>query len=169
MVMSGACSEQSIIMRRSSGYRSPQKHGEGVPESDELAARWYRKAADHFRDAGGVWEARVRLAYMYRDGHLKPDYVEAYMWFAVVGSSVDPPTDEDMKWAARHMTKAQIAQAQRMARDWVKRHTRQPENVAQALLASPIVPTPAIYRRRAAEAFTSEQNMLRYLRMHRIC
>ena len=37
------------------------------------------------------------------------------------------------------------------------------------LLASPIVPTPATYRRRAAEAFTSEQNMLRYLRMHRIC
>jgi len=37
------------------------------------------------------------------------------------------------------------------------------------LLASPIVPTAAAYRRRAAEAFTSELNMLRYLRMHRIC
>ena len=37
------------------------------------------------------------------------------------------------------------------------------------LLASPIVPTAAAYRRRAAEAFTSEQNMLRCLRMHRIC
>ena len=37
------------------------------------------------------------------------------------------------------------------------------------LLASQIVPTAATYRRRAAEAFTSEQNMLRCLRMHRIC
>jgi hypothetical protein len=37
------------------------------------------------------------------------------------------------------------------------------------LLASPIVPTAATYRRRAAEAFTSELNMLRCLRMHRIC
>jgi hypothetical protein len=37
------------------------------------------------------------------------------------------------------------------------------------LLPSPIVPTAATYRRRAAEAFTSEQNMLRCLRMHRIC
>ncbi len=37
------------------------------------------------------------------------------------------------------------------------------------LLASPIVPTAAAYRRRAAEAFTSELNMLRCLRMHRIC
>src|SRR5271157_2670439 len=38
-----------------------------------------------------------------------------------------------------------------------------------SLLASPIVPTAAAYRRRAAEAFTSELNMLRCLRMHRIC
>ncbi len=38
-----------------------------------------------------------------------------------------------------------------------------------SLLASQIVPTATTYRRRAAEAFTSEQNMLRCLRMHRIC
>jgi hypothetical protein len=37
------------------------------------------------------------------------------------------------------------------------------------LLPSPIVPTAAAYRRRAAEAFTSELNMLRCLPMHRIC
>ena len=37
------------------------------------------------------------------------------------------------------------------------------------LLASQTVPTAATHRRRAAEAFTSEQNMLRCLRMHRIC
>jgi hypothetical protein len=38
-----------------------------------------------------------------------------------------------------------------------------------SLLASPIVPTAAAYRPRAAEAFTSELNMLRCLRMYRIC
>ena len=37
------------------------------------------------------------------------------------------------------------------------------------LLASQIVPTAAAYRRRAAEAFTSELNRLRCLRLHRIC
>ena len=36
------------------------------------------------------------------------------------------------------------------------------------LLTSPIVPTAATYRRRAAEALSSEQNMLCYLSMHRI-
>jgi uncharacterized protein len=100
--------------------------GEGVPESDSLAASWYRRAADHIRDGvGGVWEAEVQLAYMYRDDRLPKDYVQAYMWFAIVGSSVVPPTDDDLNRVALHMTKAQIAQAQRMAEDWIKRHTRQ--------------------------------------------
>jgi hypothetical protein len=62
---------------------------------------------------------------MYRDGRLPKDDVQAYMWFAIVGSSVDPPVDSDMKRIARRMTKAQIAQAQRMAEDWISRHTRQ--------------------------------------------
>jgi TPR repeat protein len=64
--------------------------GEGVPESNSLAASWYRKAADHSpARLGGVWEAEVPLAYMYRDGRVK-DKVQAYMWFAIVGSSVAP-------------------------------------------------------------------------------
>ena len=106
--------------------------GEGVPESNSLAASWYRKAADHSPAFfGGVWEAEVQLTYMYRDGRLK-DKVQAYMWFAIVGSSLDPPTDGgDMKQIAVHMTRAQIVQAQRLAEDWIKRHPWQREtNVA---------------------------------------
>ena len=103
--------------------------GEGVPESDEIAARWYRKAADHFSDVSGVWEAEVQMNYMYRDGRLRKDYVEAYMWAAIVGFSANPPADSDMKRTARNMTKAQIAEAQRRAEDWIKRHRSQPQNV----------------------------------------
>lgn len=66
--------------------------GEGVPESDVTAARWYRKAADHSPSyLGGIWEAEVQLAYMYRNGRLPKDDVQAYMWFAIVGSTTDPP------------------------------------------------------------------------------
>ena len=103
--------------------------GEGVPESDEIAARWYRKAADHFSDVSGVWEAEVQMNYMYRDGRLRKDYVEAYMWAAIVGSSGNPPDDSDMMRCARHMTKTQIAEAQRRAEDWIKRHKPLPQNV----------------------------------------
>jgi hypothetical protein len=79
---------------------------------------------------GGVWEAEVQLAYMYRDGRLK-DKVQAYMWFAIVASTADSPPDDDMKRVARHMTRAQIIQAQRLAEDWIKRHPwQQQTNVA---------------------------------------
>jgi TPR repeat protein len=100
------------------------EEGEGVPENYSWAATWYRKAADHVPEyLGGVWEAETQLAYMYRDGHLPEDNVQAYMWFAIVG--------DDMKRVAQHMTKAQILQAQRMAEDWIKRHPRQlPSEVA---------------------------------------
>jgi hypothetical protein len=54
------------------------------------------------------------------------------MWFAIVGSAVVPTDDDEMKWAAEHMTKAQIAQAQRMAEDWIKRHTAKPVDLVQA-------------------------------------
>jgi len=96
--------------------------GEEVQQSDTTAASWYRKAADHFPQwVGGVSEAVAQLANMYRDGRLKDD-VQAYMWFAVIGSSWNPSSDDDVKGIARHMTQAQIAEAQGMAKDWIKRH-----------------------------------------------
>ena len=96
-----------------------------------MAASWYRKAADYSpAHLGGVWEAEVQLAYMYRAGRVK-DKVQAYMWFAIVGPTVAPPTDNDMKQVAQHMTRAQIVQAQRLAEDWIKRHPWQRQtNVA---------------------------------------
>jgi hypothetical protein len=111
------------------------EEGKGVPESDSLAASWYRKAADHFPHpghVGGIWEAEVQLANLYRHDRLPKDDTEAYMWFAIVGSSVVPADDYDLKWAAQHMTKAQIAQAQRMAEDWIKRHTATTVDLVQA-------------------------------------
>jgi hypothetical protein len=107
------------------------ENGEGVPESDVVAASWYRKAADHFSDVSGVRQADVQLAYLYRDGHLPKDYVEAYMWLAIVGSSVDPPVTDEIKGVAQQMRKTQIAEAQRRAEDWIERHTRQSRTLAQ--------------------------------------
>ena len=50
---------------------------------------------------------------------------------AIVGSSVDPPTDDDIKKVARRMTQTQIAEAQRRAEDWIKRHTLQQASIAK--------------------------------------
>jgi TPR repeat protein len=110
--------------------------GEGIPENFEIAARWYRKAADHFpfipgMRVGGVFEAEGRLVDLYRNGRLKRDYGQAYLWSAILDSSLAPATDQDVQWAAQHMTKTQVAEAQHRAEDWIKRHTPKATNVTQ--------------------------------------
>jgi uncharacterized protein len=92
--------------------------GEIVPQNYLEAATWYRKAAEHFPNFGGAGEGQNSLADLYRQGRLPANYVDAYMWFAIVGSI------DDMKRAAKHMTRSQIAEAQGRARQWMKTHPR---------------------------------------------
>jgi TPR repeat protein len=106
--------------------------GEGIPESNTVAARWFRRAADHTPSyLGGVWEAKVELANMYHDGRLPKDVVQEYMWSAIVSAYSNNPTDDEIKKLARHMTKAQLGEAQRLARDWITRHPLEPEILAR--------------------------------------
>jgi TPR repeat protein len=104
------------------------EEGEVLPESNERAAYWFKKAADHFSDIHGVFSAEVQLAYMYHDERLKGNDIDAYMWFAVVDSSVDPPvepaTDDNIRRVASRMTDLEIVEAQQRAKDWIKRHPR---------------------------------------------
>ena len=102
--------------------------GEGVPKRNDRAAYWFKRAADHYSDISGVFEAEVELAYMYRDGRLTGNDVEAYMWFTVLDSLVDPPidtaTDDDLEKVGERMTPTNIATAQQRARDWINHHPR---------------------------------------------
>ena len=54
--------------------------GVGVPQDDEEAAKWYRKAAEQ-----GFPPAQFSLGYMYYRGQgVLQDYVEAVKWFRKV-------------------------------------------------------------------------------------
>jgi TPR repeat protein len=93
--------------------------GWGVPRNLVQAARWRRKAADQ-----GYAEAQVWLGKNYRDGEGVPrNYVLAYMWYSLaaaspIGIGYDAPGSRD-RLAAR-MTPDQIAEAQRLAREWTR-------------------------------------------------
>jgi uncharacterized protein len=100
--------------------------GEGVAKNDVVAGRWFKTAADHLSSVPGVWEAEVELAYMYRDGRLRDGDIEAYTWLAIVDGSLVPPISDDTDLLARHMSKRDIAEAQRMASDWIETHSRKP-------------------------------------------
>jgi hypothetical protein len=90
------------------------RNGRGVKQSDTEAAKWFRRAADQ-GDANAQW----RLGDLYRLGQGVPqDYVLAHMWFNLSASRGDTTALVLRDLVAKLMTKEQIAEAQRLARDW---------------------------------------------------
>jgi TPR repeat protein len=94
--------------------------GQGVPHDNTEAAKWYRKAAEV-----GDETAQALLGGLYSDGRGVPqDYVQAHMWLNLATSHASFVAIRDAEAKARDelaakMTPDQIAQAQRLAREWV--------------------------------------------------
>lgn len=95
------------------------KLGEGVPQDYAEAVKWFRKAADQ-----GDPDAQQSLGLMYSDGQGVPqDYVQAHKWFNLAaarasrsGARADAIKNRDL--VAAKMTPEQIAEAQKLAREW---------------------------------------------------
>ena len=93
--------------------------GPGVPQDFAEAAKWLRKAAMQ-----GYAFAQGDLGFMYEKGRGVPqDYVQAHMWYNLSASRLPPGTKRDLAvknrdLLAAEMTPAQIAKAQRLAREW---------------------------------------------------
>ena len=93
--------------------------GEAIPQDYKEAFRWYRASA-----VQGNSKAQNSLGAMYRAGRGVPqDYVQAHLWFYLAAANSE--LDQERKlWAknrdsiAKKMTSEQIAEAQRLAREW---------------------------------------------------
>ena len=89
-------------------------NGEGVPKDYRQALRWFRLAADQ-----GEAVAQTKIAIMYDDGRGVPhDIVQAYKWYSLAATNGDKPAAELRDASAKQMTPAQIAEAQKLARQW---------------------------------------------------
>ena len=89
-------------------------NGEGVPKDYQQALRWFRLAADQ-----GEAPAQTKIAIMYDDGQGVPhDIVQAYKWYSLAATNGDKPAAELRDTIANKMTPAQIAKAQKLAREW---------------------------------------------------
>ena len=92
--------------------------GQGVPQNYVEAMRWYTKAAEQ-----GEAIAQNNLGVMYSDGQGVPqDYVRAHMWINLAAAARSVPELGDKAVHGRDavatkMTPAQIAEAQRLARE----------------------------------------------------
>ena len=94
------------------------RKGQGVPQDDEEAVNWYQKAAEQ-----GYYMAQNNLGLMYGSGLGVPqDYVQAYKWFNIAGANGDETGTKNRDSVAEKMTPAQIAEAQKLAKEWMEKH-----------------------------------------------
>jgi predicted aspartyl protease len=101
--------------------------GLGVTPDRTEAAKWYARAAKGFRKEAdqGSAHAQYELGLMYRDGlGVVQDYVQALMWFNLAASRI-PASKDDRRFGCDFvipkMTAAQIAEAQKLTREWKPR------------------------------------------------
>ena len=86
-------------------------NGEGVPENDAEAVRWYRMAAEQ-----GNASAQYNLGVMYANGEGVPEnYVLSYAWFNLAAAQGDEGAVSGKANLQRRMTAAQIAEAQELS------------------------------------------------------
>lgn len=99
--------------------------GEGVSQNYKEAVLLYRLAADQ-----GYSDGQFRLGFMYHDGKgVLQDYIQAYMWFDLSSAGARDQTGNKASQNARDMvaakmTPGQIAEAQRLAREWKPKSNR---------------------------------------------
>jgi TPR repeat protein len=93
-------------------------NGYGVPQDYKEAIKWYRRAAEQGND-----RAQYNLGLMYDNGYGVPqDYVQAHMWYNIAGMAgeIVPASYRDS--VALEMTSTQVADALRLASEWIKKH-----------------------------------------------
>ena len=94
-------------------------NGEGVTQDYIEAVKWYRLAAEQ-----GEGGAQNNLGLMYRQGWgVTQDYVQAHLWFNLAAAGLSPGEDRNKAASNRDqietlMTPTQVAEAQRLAREW---------------------------------------------------
>ena len=106
-------------------FRVWHMHGTCVPENHKEAIRLYHLAAE-----GGINNAQGNLGRLYLYGNGVPqDYVIAHMWFNVANANRTDSRElfpnmyaELRRKVEQLMTPAQIAEAQKLAREWMDKN-----------------------------------------------
>ncbi len=95
-------------------------NGEGVAQDDAQALEWTRKAAKQ-----RIAEAQFNLGIMYADGEGVPqDYAQAHMWFNLAAAQGGKDATERRDKVTKSMTPDQIAEAQKLSREWMEKHPK---------------------------------------------
>ena len=86
-------------------------NGDGVPENDAEAVKWYRKAADQ-----GHVSAQINLGRMYyMDEGIPENTIKAYVWWSMAKTQGHTTATENLEILKPQMTKQQISDGQALA------------------------------------------------------
>jgi len=95
-------------------------NGEGVPQDDAEAVRWFRRAADQ-----AYVPALSALGSHYWSGRgVTQDYAQAYFWFQLALAEGDGKSKSLLEGLATQMTGSQIAEARQQAEAWLHSHNQ---------------------------------------------
>ena len=102
-----------------------------IPSMDyQEAVKWYRLAAEQGKNV-----AQFELGAMYANGKGVPqDFVQAHKWLNLAASRITPRKEDDVEAQsardslAKKMTTSQVAEAQRLAREWQPKTWEQLKN-----------------------------------------
>ena len=88
--------------------------GKGVPKDYLMAQYWLRLAANQENAL-----AQAKLGTMYELGQgVQQDFVKAYMWFNLAAANGEKRGAKFRDYLAKQMTPAEIAEAEKLAREW---------------------------------------------------
>ena len=91
--------------------------GQGVTEDDAEAVKWFRKAAEQ-----NYADAQYNLGVCYDSGEgVAKDEIEAYKWWLLAAGQGNDDAKHNMTIVENKMTREQIAEGQRLARDFKPR------------------------------------------------
>jgi TPR repeat protein len=94
--------------------------GLGVPKDYVEAVKWYHRSAEQ-----GHPEAQFELGLKYENGHgTEMDLVQAHMWYNLSVALGGEGAAIQRHALAKKMTPAQVAKAQRLAREWWARYDK---------------------------------------------
>jgi TPR repeat protein len=92
-------------------------NGQGVAKDDAEAVKWYRKAAEQ-----NFAQAQISLGLSYALGQgVAKDYVESYKWTLLAASQGDKDAKETMTVLESNMSREQIAEGEKVARNFKPR------------------------------------------------
>jgi TPR repeat protein len=147
LMLAGSCQvagdwDEAVAAERNGDYVTAFREYQKLADSGEVEAlhnlgvmyyngygvyRDYAKAMKCFLTAAeqGIAGAQNNVGYLYAHGQgVRQDYVMAYMWFEIADANGEKTAIENRAIIAAHMTSAEIAEAVKLAREWLEKNPR---------------------------------------------